>query len=149
MKKIWDFYPTFRFRLQKQIIRHLSNYFSSVFAVIDYSRKTIRKYFQQNEEVITRFNQAKDSFLADRNFHKVIQDLRNYTSHNTFIKTGSEFSYNIEWTESRKSIYVTKSEMLEWDGWSQYPRAFIKSQDGKIRLNEILATHYNSFTDFQ
>jgi hypothetical protein len=145
----WDTDPSFRFKLQKQIIRHLSNYLSSLFAVVDYSRKTLCNYLKENSSIFEKYNSKKESYLNDNLYHKFIQDLRNYTSHNTFIKIGSEFSYNIEWTEPRKSIYVQKSEILLWDGWTAPSKSFINVQEEKIRLNEILKKHFFGFLQFQ
>ena len=148
-QRFWDTDPNFRFKLQKQVIRHLSNYLSSLFAVVDYSRKTICKYLKENSVIFERYNSKKESYLKDNLYHKFIQDLRNYTSHNTFIKIGSEFSYNIEWTEPRKSIYIQKSEILLWDGWTAASKIFINSQEEKIRLNKVLKDHFFEFVQFQ
>jgi hypothetical protein len=148
-QKFWDTDPSFRFKLQKQISRHLSNYLSSLFAVVDYSRKTLCNYIKENSSIFEKFNLKKESYLKDNPCHKFIQELRNYTSHNTFINIGSEFSYNIEWTEPRKSIYVQKSEILLWDGWTASSKSFINSQEEKIRLNEILRGHFVRFLQFQ
>jgi hypothetical protein len=148
-QKFWDTDPSFRFKLQKQIIRHLSNYLSSLFAVVDYSRKTLSNYLKENSFIFEKYNSKKEIYLKDNFHHKFVQDLRNYTSHNTFIKIGSEFSYNIEWTEPKKSIYVQKSEILEWDGWTAPSKSFINVQEEKIRLNKILKEHYLAFLQFQ
>lgn len=147
-KKLWNPNPTFRFRLQKRIIRHLTNYLNSIFVIVDYSRNSIKEYLEEDKIVIAEYNNEKEFFLKDIN-HQFIQGLRNYTNHNTFIKIGSEISYSIEWTGPRKGIYVKKEELLKWNGWHSLAKNFIKSQGDKIRLNEILETHYNEFSSFQ
>ena len=140
---------SFRFRLQKNIIRLFSNYLSSLFAVVDYSRKSIKKYLEINQEVFDAYNFRKEQYLKNNFYHKFLQDLRNYSSHITYLKIGSEFSYNIEWSEPRKSIYLSKDDLLKWDQWGQESRSFIESQDKKISLNEILKTHFSNFILFQ
>ena len=149
IQRFWDCDPSFRFKLQKQLIRLLSNYLSSLFAVVDYSRKTLCNYLKENSDIFKKYKLKKDEYLKDNLYHKFLQDLRNYTSHNTFIKIGSEFSYNIEWTESRKSIYIQKAELLQWDGWSEISKSFINLQEDKIRLNQILKNHFVEFVQFQ
>jgi hypothetical protein len=148
-QKLWNSDPSFRFKLQKQIARHLSNYLSSLFAVVDYSRKTICNYLKENPYIFEKYNSKKDDYLKDNAYHYFIQDLRNYTSHNTYIKIGSELSYNIEWSEPRKSIFVVKSEILKWEGWHKNSKSFINSQNEKIRLNHIIKEHFSEFEKFQ
>ncbi|MER3127547.1 hypothetical protein ABQG68_19830, partial [Bacillus pumilus] len=106
-------------------------------------------YLKENEFIFEKYKSKKESYLNDNGYHKFMQDLRNYTSHNTFIKIGSELSYNIEWTEPKKSIYIQKSEILLWDGWSAPSKSFINAQEDKIRLNKILKEHFFGFLQFQ
>jgi hypothetical protein len=104
---------------------------------------------ETNREIFERYTLQKGAYLKDNNYHSFLQNLRNYSSHNSYIKIGSEFSYNIEWPEPRKSIYVNKTEILKWDGWSKQSKLFIQPQEEKIRLNEILRTHFGDFILFQ
>lgn len=148
-EKLWDVDPSFRFKLQKRISRHLLNYLSSIFAVVDYSRKSLEDYLSKNKNIYDLYSKKKDSFFKEDPRHRFIQGLRNYTSHYTYIKIGSELSNNVEWTKPKKSIYVLKSEILKWDKWCSKSKTFINSKEEKIRLNEILKDHFFQFISFQ
>jgi uncharacterized protein YjgD (DUF1641 family) len=148
VKRFWDSDNSFRFKLQKNIIRHLSNYLFSLFSVVEYSRSTLEKYLKANPDIYSKFENEKKAFLLNSK-HKFIQDLRNYTSHNTYIKIGSQFSYNIEWSEPRKTIYIFKKELLLWDGWTSASKRFIAQSEDKIHLNEIINSHFEEFLKFQ
>jgi hypothetical protein len=147
--KFWASDNSFRFKLQKNIIRHLSNYLSSLFAVVDYTRSTLNKYLEANPDILSKYEAKKSEFLINNNYHKFIQDLRNYTSHNTYIKIGSQFSYNIEWTEPKKTIFVFKAELLQWNGWCSASKILIAKSEDKIHLNDIIISHFEEFIRFQ
>ncbi len=149
IRNIWISDVYFRNRLQKEITRHLLNYLSNIFIVVDYSRKSVIPYLKKNEEIFQQYQLMLKEYHSNARYHKFIQDLRNYTSHNTYIKIGSEFSYNIEWEKPRKSVFTTRDELLKWDGWCKESKNLIESFEDKIRLNEILKSHYNEFMMFQ
>jgi len=149
VKRFWESDNSFRYKLQRNITRHLSNYLSSLFHVVDYSRSTLKKYIKTNQEIFLKFENKKRDFLFNNNNHIFIQDLRNYTSHNTYIKIGSSFSYNIQWTEPKKTIFVTKSELLKWSGWKSESKQIINLAEDKIHLNEIIESHFKEFLRFQ
>lgn len=148
-ERLWNIAnPTFRWKMQRKIIRALSNYLNSLFSTVDYSRNNIEKFIAKNQIILNEFNKKKNIQFSENPIHRFIQDLRNYTSHNTFIKIGSERSLNIEWDEPRRNVFVRKNE-LEWKQWNSFSKLFLNSQTDKIYLIDILKQHYEHFSSFQ
>lgn len=148
-ERLWDHNPTFRLKLQRSISRKLSNYLNSVFATVDYSRAELIPYFKNNTELVSKINLEKDIFLQENPEHKFIQDLRNFTTHKIFLKVGSGFAHNIEWTSPMKRIYLEKKHLLQWDGWSKSSKRVIDDLDRNLYLNNFIDRHYLSFCAYQ
>lgn len=141
--------PKFRKRIQLNIIRLLSNYLSNVSAVIDYSRKHSKKYNEHNSSLFETFKlEIKTNFDLNPH-HKFLQDLRNYISHNTYLKINSEYSLNILWDRPKKNIFLKKEELLKWENWNKLSRNFIDSSDKNIYILDVIQTHFVTFIKFQ
>ncbi|MEN9325941.1 MAG: hypothetical protein RI943_352 [Bacteroidota bacterium] len=147
--RLWDTNSAFRNRLQKQLSRMLSNYLNSVKSHIDYSRAELFCKINQNKEVKKKYDDLFKSYNILNPSHQFIIDLRNYSCHRSIIKLGTELKYNIEWTEPQKSVYILKSNLLEWNGWNSNSKIFIDHYYDRIPLNEILNTFHANYEAFQ
>lgn len=142
-----EFKPKFWWKLQRKIIRLISNYLSSVFWTVDYSRNKIENHISKNSQLLLKFRQIKSSF-ADDALHRFIQDLRNYITHNSFLNITSEWASDIEWDAPKRNIYVSKTKLLKSSIWTTKSKAFLLSQDEKIYLIDLMQDHYSKFISF-
>ncbi|AKD02792.1 hypothetical protein POKO110462_00715 [Pontibacter korlensis] len=144
-----DVNPKYRWRQQRAITMQLFNYLSSVFATVDFSRSNMRKYIYSNPKIAENFKISKESYFDNNPVHRFIQDLRNYTSHNSFLRISSEVIANIELGEERRNIYLLKEDLLESDRWSNLSKKFLQLQESKIYIIDIIKNHYPAFSKFQ
>jgi hypothetical protein len=135
-----------RNRIQQNVIRHISNYLSSLFAFIDFHRAHNDKYLQLNEEMHKQSENLKN---AKHSSHKFLQELRNYFIHYKPIPFGSEVTYKIDWDIPRRRFYVSKTRLLEWIGWTNEAKSFLLNQEEKIPLFDLLNAHFRLFMNSQ
>lgn len=72
------------------LLRRISNYLSSAFTLVAYSREYIRDNYSGTEVIVEYEKHVKEQF-TDNNLSKFIQDLRNFFLHNGI----SGFSYSL------------------------------------------------------
>ncbi|GAA4423805.1 hypothetical protein GCM10023188_03010 [Pontibacter saemangeumensis] len=148
--KVWDDYnPSYRWRQQRSITMQLFNYLSSIFATVDFSRSNMRGYISLNPEVESKLIRSKEIYFDKNPHHKFIQDLRNYTSHNSYLRIGTEFSINGESDIPKRNVYILKSELLESDKWHSLSKKLLESQESKIYIIDIIKNHFPVFNEFQ
>jgi len=116
---------------------------------ISYSQKDIVPYLKKNAEVYKCYEVLKQKYLNSVKSHKFIKDLRNFTNHFSTVSISSEISQNHNINDVRIDIFVKKSEILTWDGWSKDSKVFLEDESEKIYLFKILAAHYEEFIKFQ
>lgn len=134
-----------RHKMQRNISRIFSNYLSSLFAHIDYTRR-IAKFFNTNSDIQKKIEYRKMIFLESK-FHKTIQELRNYSIHFENLKIGSEIKY-VGASDAIKSIILYKKDLLKFKFGANATK-LIQEMPEKIRLNDILEEYHCSFVEFQ
>ena len=95
-REYWDRNYRYRSRVQIKIIRCVSNYLTSLFSMVDFSRNHISKKLESNHLVNEYLKKCFRILLSSTPHHKFLQDLRNYSSHYTYVKIGSEIQYNVD-----------------------------------------------------
>ncbi len=138
--------PGPRQKMQQQVMRYIYNYLSALFGFIEFHRSHNRDFLKTNEEIYKR---CLSLTRQENPSHKFFQDLRNYMIHYKPIPFGSQIAWNIDWDTVKRSFYVSKNELLEWQGWSTDAKSFLLSQQDKIPLFDILTDHFKSFITLQ
>lgn len=108
----------------------------------------MEKIIKQNTLINDLYLKRKGDFKKNK-YHRLISDFRNYYAHFTYLKIGSEISYNNNSMHSTKSIIIYKIDLLSDTGLSSYSRELLSKMPEKIRLNDIISNHYLSFLEFQ
>ncbi|KQK26898.1 hypothetical protein AR438_01360 [Chryseobacterium aquaticum] len=132
-------------KMQRNISRIFSNYLSSLFAHIEFTRR-IDKFYKTNSDLNKKVTERKMIFLKSK-FHKTIQELRNYSIHFENLKIGSEIRY-VGSNEVTKSILLYKKDLLKFK-FGANAKKLIQEMPEKIRLNEILDEYHYTFVEFQ
>lgn len=148
LKSLLQSDPSKRWKLQLKIIRYLTNYLNSLYNFIEYSRKNLLHLLHRNDIILKRYEEYKEYFITD-DYHHFIMNLRTYSTHNTYLKVGSQYSLNIQWEGPRKEIYLERDILLEWDGWNLISRKFLQKQEAKIYIRPIIESHFLKFVAFQ
>ncbi|MDX5419154.1 MAG: hypothetical protein LPK09_08045 [Hymenobacteraceae bacterium] len=148
--KVWnEINPKYRWRQQRSITVQLFNYLSSVFAAVDYSRSNMRKYISLNSKIAENFKSSKEAYFDKNPQHKFIQDLRNYTTHNSYLRVATELKSDGNEKEIRRNIYLSKEELLCSDKWSNISKGLLDKQGSKVYIIDIIESHFPLFTGFQ
>ncbi|MFI5406666.1 MAG: hypothetical protein ACHQ1D_09165 [Nitrososphaerales archaeon] len=148
--RLWDFNnPSFHWRTQRKLIRLIANYLSSVFNLVNYTRKSIEPYIKLNGAINEAYENLKHAQFSSNSQHRFIQDLRNFTTHDSHLKIASEYSTNIAWDEPKRNIFVKKEELLQSTEWSVQSKQFIDTLGEKIYISDIINEHYSKFIKFQ
>lgn len=148
--RLWDkINPKYRQRFQKEIIRCISNYLNSLFALIDYSRKNIVPYLKRNPDIYKLYCLSKSKFEEKADCHKFLIDLRNFTTHNTSLIISSVYSRNTSWKNDRKGIFINKEDILHWKEWKAESLDYLGQQSDKIFIMEIIEFHFEKFIELQ
>lgn len=148
--KVWnEANPKYRWRQQRIITSQLFNYLTSVFATVDYSRGQLKKYIALNPEVANNFKLSAEAHFDKNLQHKFIQGLRNYTSHNSYLRVATELKSRSHANEVERRVYLLKEDLLNSDKWSGLSKDFLSSSDAKIYIIDIIESHFPLFKEFQ
>lgn len=148
--KVWnDVNPKYRWRQQRFITTQLFNYLTSVFATVDYSRSKLDKYIALNPEIESKFNLGKEAWFIKNSQHRFIQDLRNYTSHNSYLRIWTESRSDRHAKKTERNVYLLKEELLNSDKWTNMSKDYLRSQDYKVYIIDIIRSHFPLFLEFQ
>ncbi len=148
--KVWnEINPRYRWKQQRIITSQLFNYLTSVFATVDYSRSKLARYIVQNPEVANNFKLSIEVYFDKNPQHKFIQDLRNFTSHNSYLRVATEIKSKSHTIEVERNLYLLKEDLLNSDKWSSLSKNFISSLDKKIYIIDTIESHFPLFKEFQ
>ncbi|MEJ7821267.1 MAG: hypothetical protein WKF85_03035 [Chitinophagaceae bacterium] len=147
---IWQSKPNIRWKLQREIIRLLSNYLSSIYWMVNFSRKKQSQYLSANPNSLNQFELDKITNFKNNATHQFVQDLRNFVNHEAFLKITSIKSSSIEKPEIERNIYISREQLLNSSfNWKSQVKDFIKAQEEKIYIIDILQNHFHKFSMFQ
>ncbi|MCP2042998.1 hypothetical protein [Pontibacter sp. HSC-36F09] len=148
--KVWNnINSKYRWRQQRMITTQLFNYLTSVFATVDYSRSKVENYISLKPELESKFKLGKEAWFIKNPQHRFIQDLRNYTSHNSYLRISTEFRSNRQAKQIERNVYLLKEDLLNSDKWTSISKDFLLSQDTKVYIIDIINSHFPIFSEFQ
>lgn len=148
--KVWNAVnSSYRWKQQKSITIQLFNYLSSVFATVDFSRSKMRRNISSNPEISELSKKSIEEYFDKNPYHRFIQDLRNYTSHNSYMRIGTESSISSGLSVPRRNVYTLKEELMESSKWHALSKEFLNSQESKIYIIDIIKSHFPIFSKFQ
>jgi hypothetical protein len=129
--------PVIREQYTNEVLRHLYNYLSSLATLVDYSIRLTAKY--EEEKDLGEFT-AKKVALIDSGRNSFMGDLRNYIVHFGVPPLGWNIRLkNVGFNECTYRLGTAK--LLEWDGWKQKSKTFIKSCGEFVDLKEAIVEH--------
>lgn len=129
--------PVLREQYTNEALRHLYNYLSSLVTLVDYSMKLTNKYDKAKD--LGEFT-AKQQLLIKSERNGFLGDLRNYIVHFGIPPLGWTIHLKeVGFNECTYRLGATK--LLEWDGWKQKSKLFIKSCGDYVDLKQVIAEH--------
>jgi hypothetical protein len=136
---------------EKELVRYLHNYLTSVTSLIDSQRVVMRhcwgekSEFEQGEYTEHR----KDTF--DTGEAEFMKDLRNYCTHRSIPLPG--ISTTMSWVQGGPTIMVNRltldrDKLLEWEKWTGPAKEFLRAKDEKFDLGPVLESYVNTASAF-
>jgi hypothetical protein len=139
----------FRYKAQRNIIRLLSNYLGSIFWVVNYFRKNVKRFEGKGIRLEEFYNKEKKVRFEENEIHRFLQDLRDHSMHVSYLNIGSEFGANKSSKKFESKIYLKKEELGGLPGLHKLTKKFICSQEDHIYIMDIIEYHFKSFIEFQ
>ena len=139
-----------RWQLQRELIRLLSNYLSSIGWVVDYSRNTTEDFLKVDEMILKSFQIELKKKFSENSIHRFIQTLRNFISHKAFLKITTIKRITSQSPDIERNIFITKEQLVNSSfNWTGLAKEFLDKQDNEIYIIDLLSLHYKSFLAFQ
>lgn len=109
-------------------------------ALVDHSRRFNKKYPVDGYTL-----KVKEHFHNNER-HRFIHSLRRYITHAKFTKA----NWLIEHSKHGRSVYffISKKEILEFNGWNSQAKSFIMSHDRGINVEELFKSYCNEVKNF-
>ena len=146
----WHETSKLRWQLHKRIIRVLSNYLSSIFWVVDFSRTHKFKFLRANDSTLTEIKKIIKRDFQENYEHIFIQDLRDYISHISFLKPTTIKKITAENADVERNLFISKKQLLQSSyKWKSKSKKYIDDQNEEIYVVDLLRTHHKKFIDFQ
>ena len=147
---VWSSDTKFRWKLQRSLIRVLTNYLNSISSTIGYSQNNSLKRIQHDSILLNKLTKKRKQQFEESPLHNFIIKLRNYVSHDSYLKITSLRSFTIEKPEGIRTIYISKSQFLGSDmDLNNKGKVFLQAQSDKVYLVDALSEHYIEFVKFQ
>ena len=89
-------------------------------ALVDHYRK-LDKFLS-----IVGYSDKRNEVFSKSQTHAFIQSLRNYSLHSKITPVNWNITYNFQDRRKEISFILSKEKLLEWDGWSNDLKIFIK-----------------------
>lgn len=145
--EFWDNQaPQLRWNMQKGLSTRLFNYLNSISAVVDLSRINSNKYLSSTQN--DKYKEHIKLNYEDVPKFKFIRELRNYIAHYSLLDIGVELSMNYQ-AGNEGNIYLSKSKLLEWDGWKKQAFLYLTEQNEKIYIIPYLLEYHKQFLTTQ
>jgi len=138
-----------RRKTQIKVTKSLLNHLSSIFSVVDYSRRKLKPYLQKKTSIFEAYEQKVNLNFKLNPHHCFVQGLRNFAIHYSYLKIVSSIKFNKEINNSTRSIYISKSVLLKYTNWDNLSKSLLNSLDDKIHIIDLITEHYRLFIQFQ
>jgi len=129
--------------MKKEYYRPFHNYIASVYTVIKHSQRIVDKFGGDD------FYEQYTNEIVDRNLDKrgeFLRELRHYTQKRKVPPLESHLEYNAEGVAFE--ILVPKEQIIDWQGWSNTSKAFLKQLDSKVHLLDIINRYQEESENF-
>lgn len=145
MEGVIDLWPLERrprlHRFLDEVSRRLNNVISAARALVDHSRRIVRKLYEGSE--FFQSYQTKVSEIFDQSpVCRFVQDLRNYILHREHPAIVAELG------TSAADIVFQKRRLLEWDEWTPQALSFIDHHPENLSLRTALAQYHERVSAF-
>ncbi len=138
--------PNFRWNVQKKIVINILNYFSSVSAVIDISRKLASKDLSSLE--LEKYNQITTNTFVNNVEFKVLRKMRNYILHNSLLDVGVYIGCGLEYGVS-KYTFLFSEKLSTWKNWNDKEKEYLKLKGDKLNIEPIINQYHQKLIETQ
>ncbi|KRD19893.1 hypothetical protein ASE48_22535 [Mycobacterium sp. Root265] len=136
---------------EKELVRYLHNYLTSVYSLIEAQRVVIRHCWGKRSEFeLGEYTEhRKASFETGE--AEFMTELRNYCTHRSTPLPG--ISTTFSGGRDRPSMMINRltldrSALLEWDGWTAPAKAYLGAKDERFDLGPVIESYVNTASEF-
>lgn len=138
--------PYIRWKLHSKLTTYLFNYLTTIVATVELSRRFAKNYLN-SDQLASHANSIKNIFINNARF-SMLHELRNYVSHFSFLQPG--FIYKFHYLEGlSKGLYLSTMHLLEYDGWTDEQKTYIKSLGESFDIEKLVYDHQEIFLKTQ
>ncbi|MDP3441377.1 MAG: hypothetical protein Q8T08_00815 [Ignavibacteria bacterium] len=137
--------------VQFEVIRRLLNYIFSAKALVDYTRNLISRWYS-NTDFKNDYDKEIQKRFTGNEIAGFIEDLRNYSAHYSLPISRPGFSImgvNTHNVQIEHYYIMSKSVLLQWDGWTEKGKKFLNHSPEDINIEEFTYKYFTMVEDFE
>ncbi|MDD5312829.1 MAG: hypothetical protein PHO26_07345 [Dehalococcoidia bacterium] len=137
------------FYIIEEIIRLLHNFSTGAMTLVDHTRNEADKLdsLPQLSSFRNEYNEEIQKRFAQNENHQLIQGLRNYMLHFSYVESYS----NWKWTRDdgeKRTIRISIEPLLKWKKWKPLARQRILHSGDHIIIHDVVNDYYNDIKSF-
>jgi hypothetical protein len=126
----------------KLVKRYIFNCTIALMALVDHARN-----FQKHYPVDGYADKLAKTF-ATPGLHTFLQCFRNYNTHWRVAEANWNIKQDFQSGKREVRFVISKSALLEWDGWSSEARGFIDASPNEIDIQQVFFSYRESVHNF-
>jgi len=141
-----------RTRLNREVARRLQNYVASAKALVEHTRRVVRKKYK-GTEFMKEYQQQVDVNFKDSSLAQFVEDLRDYMLHRSSLAAYPTLVRRTEIHELGKSeesyMALSVKSLRKWGDWSKLGREYLHGLDEGANLEEVVDAYRDKVMRFQ
>jgi len=134
-----------------EVIRLLHNFLASAKSLVEHTRIVISDWYQETEFLKEYETQVASRFVNNP-IIGFIEELRNFNLHFSLPITDATLSIQMD-KDKRSgtenfSFVIKKYGLLQWSGWTQKGKPFLKASKDEIEIGNLVDDYYQQIMDF-
>jgi len=131
--------------IQGQLVRHLHNFLVSSKSLVEHTRRSMRKWYE-NTDFIISYQQKIDTEFLNNPLSSFIEDLRHYCVHRSPIDIITYHNFEDEITNAS---YMKKDSLLEWKSISSGSKKYLVNYDDDIPVMKPITEYKDKVVEFR
>ncbi|QNJ96274.1 hypothetical protein HZU40_22380 [Mycolicibacterium fluoranthenivorans] len=136
---------------EKELVRYLHNYLTSVYSLIEAQRVVMRHCWGKGSEFELGEYTERRKASFETGEAEFMTELRNYCTHRSIPLPGisTTFSGGI----GRPNLLINRltldrDKLLDWNGWTAPAKAYLRAKDEQFDLGPVIESYVNTASAF-
>jgi len=132
--------------IQGQLVRHLHNFLVSSKSLVEHTRRSIRKWYEDTD-FMEPYQQRIDSEFVGNPLSSFIEDLRHYCVHRSPIDIITYHNFGND--KITNTSYIKKDSLVQWKSISSGSKKYLTNYEKDIPVMEPITAYKDKVVEFR